>query len=132
MSTSTWGGPEAYPNESYPSSLLRHLLHHMMTQFAAQGACIALFDESIEQLRVQAHVRLRSAALGASSAAALNASGRRMTIHLENDTTSPFARQSTPVLEALDDVLPRQGDLFAIGTAYPIGQDLIGHTWLKG
>ncbi|HEV2656196.1 MAG TPA: histidine kinase dimerization/phospho-acceptor domain-containing protein, partial [Ktedonobacteraceae bacterium] len=101
-------------------------------QFAAQGACIALFDESIEQLRVQAHVRLRSAALGASSAAALNASGRRMTIHLENDTPSPFARHSTPVLEALDDVLPRQGDLFAIGTAYPIGQDLIGYTWLKG
>jgi len=132
MSTSTWGGPEAYPNESYPSSLLRHLLHHMMTQFAAQGACIALFDESIEQLRVQAHVRLRNAALAASSAAALNASGHRMTIHLENDTPSPFARQSTPVLEALDDVLPRQGDLFAIGTAYPIGQDLIGHTWLKG
>ncbi len=132
MSTSTWGGPEAYPDESYPSSLLRHLLRQMMTQFAAQGACIALFDESIEQLRIQAHVRLRSAAMAASSAAGPRSPRRRLTIHLENDTPFPFARQSTPVLEALDDVLPQQSDLFPIGATYPIGQDLIGYTWLKG
>ena len=60
MSASTWGDPEINADESYPSALLRHLLGQMIVQFVAHGACIALLDESIDQMRIQAHVRLRS------------------------------------------------------------------------
>ena len=58
-STSIWKGPESYAEEAYPSSLLKHLLKQMMARFTAQGACIALFDESIGRMVVRAHVRLR-------------------------------------------------------------------------
>lgn len=137
MPTSTWGGPEPHADEFYPSSLLRYLLRQMMTHFAAQGACIALLDESIGQMRIQAHLRLRSTNIPASSAASLTSlkpPKRRMTIHLENDTPSSLARNRHAMLSSdeLDDVSPQQSELFAVGTSYPIGQDLIGHTWLKG
>src|SRR5437660_11331482 len=59
MSTPVWGGPESYIDDAYPPSLLKHLLKPMMAQFAAHGACIALFDEKLGQMRVRLHVRVR-------------------------------------------------------------------------
>src|SRR5579884_1999336 len=61
MSTATWGEPEPHTDETYPSSLLKHLLQQMMRQFAADGGCIALFDPSLRQMVVRLHLRLRSA-----------------------------------------------------------------------
>src|SRR5215470_8852330 len=60
MSTSTWGEPEPSTDEIYPPALLKHFLNQMMVQFGADGACMALFDENINQMKIQAHMRLRS------------------------------------------------------------------------
>src|SRR5215472_1603616 len=59
MSTSTWGEPEPFAEELYPPALLRFFLKQMMGLFGGDGACMALYDESSNQMRVQAHVRLR-------------------------------------------------------------------------
>ena len=132
MSTSTWGGPELHADESYPSSLLRHLLGQMIIQFGAHGACIALLDESIDQMKIQAHIRLHS--INMQSSANEKAPRRRLTLHLENGISSSLARNrhTEPQSDELEDISPLQSDLFAPGTTYTIGQDLIGHTWLKG
>ncbi|MBV8823247.1 MAG: hypothetical protein JO123_10695, partial [Ktedonobacteraceae bacterium] len=55
----SWGNPEGYDDISYPLPLLKYLLKQLMTQFGAQGACIALYDASIGQMRVQLHLRMR-------------------------------------------------------------------------
>ena len=60
MSTSTWDGPQPYIDEVYPTALLKYILKHMMTQFVAQGAAIALFDEASQQMQIRLHVRSRS------------------------------------------------------------------------
>jgi signal transduction histidine kinase len=132
MSASTWGETEFYDEESYPSSLLRHLLGQMIIHFAAHGACIALLDESIEQMRIQAHVRLRSIHTQASPND--KAPRRRLTLHLENNQSSSDgrARHTEAQGNELEDVSLIQSDLFATGSTYEIGQDLIGYTWLKG
>ncbi|MBV9711925.1 MAG: GAF domain-containing protein [Ktedonobacteraceae bacterium] len=132
MSASTWGGPELHADESYPSSLLRHLLGQLIVQFAAHGACIALLDESIDQMKIQAHVRLHSANMQAQAADRMPK--RRLTIHLENGISSLSGRNRNTELQGdeLEDVSPLQSDLFAPGSTYTIGQDLIGYTWLKG
>jgi len=67
MPTSIWGGPESYDDEVSSSSLLKYLLKQMMVQFAAQGACIALYVESIGQMRARLHVRLRGLSAEGSS-----------------------------------------------------------------
>ncbi len=132
MSASTWGEPELHADESYPSSLLRHLLGQMIIQFAAHGACIALLDESIDQMRILAHVRLRSLNMQVPSTD--RAPRRRLTLHLENGISSTMGRtrHTESQGDELEDVSPLQSDLFAPGSTYAIGQDLIGHTWLKG
>ena len=60
-SVSTWDGPQLFVDEEYPPELLKYLLREMMIQFSAQGACIALLDESNTRMRVRLHVRLRPA-----------------------------------------------------------------------
>jgi signal transduction histidine kinase len=132
MSASTWGETELHADESYPSSLLKHLLGQMIVQFAAHGACIALLDESIDQMRVQVHVRLRS--LNTQAPSLDKAPRRRLTLHLENNISSPGGRtrHTEQQGDELEDVSLLQSDLFAPGSAYTIGQDLIGYTWLKG
>ena len=59
-SASTWEEPQLFVDEEYPPDLLKYLLKHMMTQFNAQGACIALYDEGRKRMRVRLHVRLRT------------------------------------------------------------------------
>ena len=132
MSASTWGEPELHADESYPSSLLKYLLGQMIIQFAAHGACIALLDESIDQMRIQAHIRLRN--LNTQPSAIDKAPRRRLTLHLENGLSSSIGRtRHTEAQEdGLEDVSLLQSDLFAPGSTYAIGQDLIGYTWLKG
>ncbi len=131
MSASTWGDPEIDADESYPLSLLRHLLGQMSVQFAAQGACIALLDESIDQMKVLVHVRLRNVNIQVPD----KLPKRRLTLHLENGTASPGGRVRQAEgnqQNELEDVTPMQSDLFTCGSTYAIGQDLIGYTWLKG
>ncbi len=132
MSASTWGEPEFQVDESYPSSLIRYLLGQMIIQFAVHGACIALLDESIDQMRVQAHIRLRNIHTQESSND--KALRRRLALHLENGlpSSSGHNRHTESQGNELEDVSPMQSDLFATGSTYELGQDLIGYTWLKG
>src|SRR5947207_7735730 len=150
MPTSIWGGPESdNADETYPLSLLKYFLRQMILQFGAQGACIALFDESVGQMRIQAHVRLCSTQVPAptiprrrlnDNSQGVRQQSRRVTVNLLHDPSSyAFARSegaqsahtAVPQTVEIEDVLPEQCELFAVGSCYPRGQDLIGHTWLK-
>lgn len=143
MSASTWDGPQLYIEEVYPHALLKHVLKLMMTQFTAQGACIALFDETSQQMRIRMHVRLRT-----SSTPMRGISGIRRTVRLEQDiptppgqtgalpnttsasfSTQPSSPRTPP--EELDEISDAQSGLFAVGTSYPYGADLIGTAWAK-
>jgi signal transduction histidine kinase len=140
-STSTWSGPESYADDGYPASLLKYLLQQMMVQFAAQGACLALLDESVGQMRIQAHIRQRDLHASIAPHAPLTPPGtgpgsmrRRMTVHLEHDGVAPPTRRqrsSLPSLDDLEDVMPQLCSLFAVDSTYPKGQDVIGFAWQK-
>ena len=150
MPTSVWGGPDSdNADETYPLSLLKYFLRQMILQFGAQGACIALFDESVGQMRIQAHVRLSSTQALAPTIPMrrlnhnshdVRQQSHRITVNLLHDTGSyalgrseavQSARTAVPQTVEIEDVLPDQCELFAVGTSYPRGQDLVGHTWLK-
>ncbi len=140
--TSTWNGPEFYAEEAYPSALLKYLLQQMMSQFGAQGACLALLDESMGQMRVMVHVRQRHLSSPIASHPPKQPPGigpgsmrRRMTVHLEHDGATVTAgrrqRYALPSPEEIEEVTPEQCPLFVVGSTYPKGQDLIGFAWQK-
>jgi signal transduction histidine kinase len=138
MSTAIWGEPEPHTTtEIYPLSLLKKLLQEMIRQFGASGGCIALYDESINQMVIRLHMRLRSATPAPTSS------------YIAGEDTAPFRRRIT--IDLADQSPPAQGKmrrisqplgadmlsppekslLFPIGTTYPYGQDLIGYTWRR-
>ncbi|HVB20375.1 MAG TPA: ATP-binding protein [Ktedonobacteraceae bacterium] len=137
MSTATWGELDASAYKLYPTNLLKYLLYQMMTQFSANGACIALYNESKKQMEVQHHVRLRNAAsLPLHSGVASEEeriSRRRSTIDLNpvehSPSPSPRGKRLMQVLLELEDVTFQHSELFPVGACYPIGQDLIGYCW---
>jgi signal transduction histidine kinase len=146
MHTSIWGGSESDDtDERCLLSLLKHFLRQMILQFGAQGACIALFDESIGQMRIQAHVRLCNTSVPVPAIPmhrlnhdpnGLKRQSRRVTVNLHDLNSSTFTysekAQSVPTIPLtteIEDVSPELCELFAVGTYYPRGQDLIGHTW---
>lgn len=141
MSTSIWRGPEPNVDEGYPLALLKYLLKQMMAQFAAQGGCIALYDESLGLMKIHAHLRLLNGKTSRFAGITINpgsdngkVSGRRATMKLFYDphpTSSPTERKGAALsqTEEFVDVTPQQSDLFAVGTTYPMSQDLIGYTW---
>ena len=138
MSTPIWRGPESSADEVYPLALLKYLLRQMVTQFSAQGVCIALYDESVGQMRVYAHGRLASVSPHSGGPSTDQSSdtdkthNRRATIKLLSDSVSSgsLAKRNRGSDELVD-VTPQQCELFAVGSAYPIGQDLIGYVWHK-
>lgn len=68
MPTSIWGGPESdNSDQPYPLSMLKYFLKDMVLQFGAQGACIALCDETVGQMRIHAHLRLSKTHVPASA-----------------------------------------------------------------
>ena len=138
MSTAIWGEPEPHTTvEKYPLSLLKKLLQEMIKQFGATGGCIALYDESVSQMVIRLHMRLRSAVpalVGSNSASTDTPPYRqRVTVDLANPSSSTMGRMkrlSQPL--DTDPILPlEKSALFPVGTAYPYGQDLIGYTWRK-
>jgi signal transduction histidine kinase len=137
MPTAIWGEPAPQGDEAYPLASLRHLVHQMMVQFIAQGACLALYDPILGQMVVRLHVRLRDAG-GASAATSAGAAregvhriGRRTTINLQDPSSSAVGRlkRMPGPQEELEDVPPRPGGLFPVGSSYAQGQDLIGYVW---
>jgi len=106
----------------------------MMSQFAANGACLALLDESSGEMVIRLHVRARGIDLPAvrntrngSENQFLN---RRTTIDLSAalPNTGPLRAQS---LEKIDITTVQNDDLFSIGTCYARGEDLIGVAWQR-
>jgi K+-sensing histidine kinase KdpD len=146
MSTSTWGGSEPVSDEIYPPAFLKHLLRQMMLQFHAEGACIALYDEHLSQMRVQSHVRLQPSSCNAPTTTLprVGPGQRRPTSGLPTDLRTPTSSlpaiaptsSTGPLAHADDtfevsDVSPEQCELFTVGTTYPRGRDLIGLVWQK-
>jgi signal transduction histidine kinase len=149
MPNSIWGGPESdNPDQPYPLSLLKYFLKDMALQFGAQGACIALCDETVGQMRIHAHLRLSKThiptsivpmrRLDLSSHDLRQQQNRRVTINLHRSSnayafaspeeTQPIRAPVSQTIE-IEDVLPEQCELFAVGTCYPRERDLIGHAW---
>jgi K+-sensing histidine kinase KdpD len=138
MSTAIWGEPEPHTTaEIYPLSLLKKLLQEMIMQFGASGGCIALYDESINQMVIRLHMRFRSVTPApASSSIAVEdmaAFRRRITVDLADQTSSTQGKMRRISQPLTADLLstPERSSLFPIGTSYPYGQDLIGYTWRR-
>ncbi|MBX5448910.1 ATP-binding protein [Thermogemmatispora sp.] len=141
MPTAIWGEPEPEGNEAYPLATLKQLLHQMMVHFAAQGACLALYDALLGQMVIRLHVRLRNGGAGGQPSSSLSAGqsgvegvhrvGRRTTINLQDPSSSAIGRlKRTPApQDELEDVPPQPGSLFPVGSRYAPGQDLIGYVW---
>ncbi|MDQ6660073.1 MAG: ATP-binding protein, partial [Chloroflexota bacterium] len=131
-----WEEPVARSDERYPSALLKYLLHQMMVQFAAQGACIALYNEQLGTLQVQAHVRIHS-----QNSTVISRNGGEHTLSnsllrtatdLAPEVSALLKKKvklTSAPLEELEDVFPVQSGLFPIGTSYAFGQDLVGSVW---
>lgn len=91
MSIATWRGPGPQPEEALPLPLLRALLQEMMRHFAASGACMALRDETINQMVVCLHLRARgTASVGAAASSAVG------TTSAATHTTGGFVPASSP------------------------------------
>src|SRR5690348_6822590 len=131
MSASTWGGSEL----NYPPPLLKSLLKQMMAQFAAQGACIAFPDEHHEHLKIQMHVRAHgttSPTNGNQESGPMRQVRHRITSHLDSDIPAPPSgrlRHTLVPVDDVDEIQPQRCELFAKGTLYRPGQDLIGFAW---
>jgi signal transduction histidine kinase len=126
------GDLEPRTDETYPSVLLKHLLEQMMSQFAANGACLALLDENSGEMVIRLHIRTRAIDFP-SPPKTRNGNGnsllnRRTTIDLSTvlPNTGPLRAQS---LEKIDVTPVQKNDLFPIGTSYSRGEDLIGIAW---
>ncbi len=118
MSTAVWRGPEPQSEEDYPLPLLKQLLQEMMRHFAAAGACIALRDDTINQMVVRLHLRSTGAV---STTSALPA--------VQSTSTIGRLKRSMLPIEEIEDVLPENDPLFPVGASYPAGHDLIGTAW---
>lgn len=140
MSTATWGESDTSTYQMYPANLLKYLLYQMMMQFSANGACLALYNESKQQMQVEVHVRLRTA-VPVSVTSPRNSLAHeeervlrgRATIDLNpvehSPSPSPKGKRRMQVLQELEDVTLQQSGLFPVGATYPAGQGLIGYTW---
>ncbi|GCE18723.1 sensor histidine kinase [Dictyobacter kobayashii] len=149
MSASTRGGMDSFAEENCPLSLLKLLLKQMMMRFGADGACIALHDEAIGQMRVRVHTRLKRAQSAAPDislsgienvSARLDITQRRATAQLDMDsletqhmpaTDSQRSRAQSAMVDDIVEVSPQQCELFSPGSTYSPGQDLIGYSWHK-
>ena len=139
MSTAVWGESETQSDESYPLSLLSSLLQQMMEQFAAQGACLALYDENIRQMVIRRHSRAKGNTPAPAPAQADIESidtvpmNRRKTPGASSAVTSSTGRMrrlSRP-LPPLEPVATSRAALFPLGEAYTYRQGLIGMAWAK-
>src|SRR5579859_7972844 len=139
MSTAVWGESETQSDESYPLSLLNSLLQQMMEQFAAQGACLALYDENIRQMVIRRHFRAKSnppapAPVDIESIDTIPMNRRKTpgtgTTGALSSSTGRRRRLSRP-LPSLEPVATSRAALFPLGEAYTYRQGLIGTAWSK-
>lgn len=142
MSTAIWGEPESRADAAYPLAQLHHLLGEMLLHFTATGACIAIYNESIEQMEIRLHLRVsrHHTGIGAETPQPRDNPRpfSRTTIKLVPDQPLPTPahnRLRRPTitqpltLADLEEVSPQECQVFPTGTTYPIGQELIGYVW---
>src|SRR5579883_3143922 len=138
MFSAIWGDPKPTSDEQYPLKLLKGLLQDMLKQVQAYGACLALYDESINQMVVRLHMR-RSGQEENEDELALEVGNpharlplRRNTMKLA-DKPTPFP--DVPKSQGRDEerfvivATTRETALLPPGSSYPPGQDMIGVTW---
>lgn len=138
MSNAIWGDPNPTSDESYPLKLLKGLLQDMLRQVSAYGACLALYDESMNQMVVRLHLRhcesgevldARAVEEGSSQ---VRSPLRRNTMKLaDKQTPVPEIPPSAFPPEACFENVEAQGEaaLLPVGSTHVLGQDLIGATW---
>jgi signal transduction histidine kinase len=138
MSTAIWGQPESLADPAYPLAQLHHLLGEMLLHFSAAAGCIALYNESIEQMEVRLHLRVPQHQPEAPPQRDNSRSLSRATIKLVPEQSSTLSAQhrlrrptiTQPLTIAdLEVINPQQSQLFPPGATYPIGQELIGYVW---
>ncbi|HEY3993879.1 MAG TPA: ATP-binding protein [Ktedonobacteraceae bacterium] len=135
MSNAIWGDPKPTSDEQYPLKLLKGLLQDMLKSVSAYGACIALYDEGINQMVVRLHMRR------------VLPGDRVDELHLESGNVParpPLRRSSMKLVDRPMPEVPKSSDgegrfavvtttretaLFPPGSAYAPGKDLIGATW---
>lgn len=138
MSNAIWGNPKPTSDEHYPLKLLKGLLLDVLKQVPAYGACLALYDESINQMVIRLHMRCNESAR-LEGEPGLNANnGQTHLSQLRNTTKliekpslfSDNLQSSTHTNECFVTVFAdRESGLFPVGNSYPLGVDMIGVTW---
>lgn len=136
MSNAIWGNPKPTSDEQYPLKLLKGLLQDLLKQVSADGGCLALYDESINQMVVRLHIRPGD--LGERVEELLDTGKEHVHLSLRRGvTTLPDGPLPVPgVTEAFQSgengtslSRTREVPLFPPGSAYPLGIDMIGVTW---
>jgi signal transduction histidine kinase len=139
MSNAIWGDPKPTSDEHYPLKLLKGLLQDVLKQVSAYGACLALYDENLNQMVVRVHIRRTDEYGKNGEEVSLDTANapqrpplRRNTMKLADQPLSmPDIPRSQPHPEERFSIVTttRATALFPAGSTYPYGQDLIGVTW---
>ena len=137
MSNAIWGDPKPTSDEQYPLKLLKGLLQDLLKQVPAYGACLALYDESINQMVVRLHIRQAEPGINADGLS-LEAGGISMRSSLRRNSMQladlPVSSAGIAKSQGLEEQFVlvntrRATALFPPGSSYPSGQDIIGVTW---
>lgn len=136
MSNAIWGDPKPTSDEQYPLKLLKGLLQDILRLVPAYGACLALYDENINQMVIRLHMRRSGQEadefLPEVGNSPVRPSLRRNTIKLVDKpaSLSEPASSQHPAEERYEVISnTRANALFPLGSTYPRGHDLIGVTW---
>lgn len=137
MPNASWGDPKPISDDNYPLKLLKELLQDMLRQVSVYGVCLALYDESINQMVVRLHMRCSKREKSEetcpfeSDDLPARSPLRRNSIKLA-DKSALFSEETKgqPDLEHFTLVnTTRPTALFPPGSSYPPGQEMIGVTW---
>lgn len=138
MAGAIWGEPDFHPEEGYPLALFQNLLQQTMTHYSADGACLALFEESLGQMVVQQHVRFRQVSNPVTTARKNSITGMHLPGLQSRRTTSKLTDPAIPAVQKgpsytleLEDVPTQSNNLFPQGATYFQGDGLIGTAWLE-
>jgi signal transduction histidine kinase len=137
MSTSTREGPGPLDGAIYPPTLLKQLLKQIMIQFAARGGCIALFDEKNGHMCVHMHLRMRGSGNSRSPVRPPGRQWQQQESIISVPAHNSFGRMhhlipavpEPTVDDEVEEVSAQSSQLFAPGTCYAPGNDLIGYAW---
>jgi signal transduction histidine kinase len=148
MSNAIWGDPKTISDERYPIKLLKTLLQDVLREVPAYGACLAIYDESVNQMVIRLHMR-RSDDSENEEEISLEPTNQQ----IQQTTRSPLRRNTMKLADKITPIpaapkgqpsgsgsgsgeerfavvtSTRQDALFPPGSLYPFGKDLVGVTW---